>query len=188
MKMRRSLRLFLFTLSLAAILWYPAAMIVKIEFPREPPVEMKFSVRAFDPYDPLRGRYVRLIVFPDEIAVPEGKTFYRREKAFLVLERKDDGFARAVRLTDARSEIAPNEIFVKVGNVRRAYGPKGKKKNAFRFTLPFSFFYLNELDAPELEAELAALSRSKKDMILTVRFFKDGLFAVKSLEARKGEK
>ncbi|MBQ7208883.1 MAG: GDYXXLXY domain-containing protein [Lentisphaeria bacterium] len=191
MKMRKNVQIFLYTLSLAAILWYPAATILKIEFPKEPPVEMKFAVRAVDPYDPLRGRYVRLTVFPNEIAVPEGRKFNRMGKVFLVLEKKRDGFARAVRLAEDRGEIAPEEIFVKVGGVYRLYNPKNNEwKNAWHFTLPFSFFYLNELDAPELEAELLNRSRSTKDkdMVLTVQFFKDGLFAVKKLEAQKGKK
>ena len=186
MKMRRSLRLFLFTLSLAAILGYPVYTVMKIEFPAEKPVEMKFRVRLYDPYDPMRGRYVRLRVLPDQVAAPEDRKFSRRGKVFLVLERKRDGFARAVRLAEDRGEIAPEEIFVKVGRVYPSYTPKGKKKkNFWSFTLPFSFFYLNELNAPELEAELLNRSRSGKDgdMILTVQFFKGGFFAVKKLEA-----
>ena len=188
MRMRKNVQFFLYTLSLAAILWYPVSTILRIEFPREAPVEMKFTVRAVDPYDPLRGRYVRLTVFPNEVAAPEGRQFPRRGKALLVLERKPDGFARAVRLAEDRGEIAPEEIFVKVGRVYRLYKPKAKKeKNIWGFTLPFSFFYLNELDAPELEAELLNRSRSTKDkdMVLTVQFFKDGFFAVKKLEAPK---
>ncbi|MBQ9503167.1 MAG: GDYXXLXY domain-containing protein [Lentisphaeria bacterium] len=188
-KGKRMLLVF-YTLSLAAILLYPVSTVLKIEFPSEAPAEMKFRVRAFDPYDPLRGRYVRLDPLPNEVKVPEDMNFRYREKAFLVLERGRDGFARAVRLTKDRSEIGDGEIFVKVGRVFRKYDKKNKKTAVCRFDLPFRFFYLNELDAPEVERELANLSRPGRDgdFVLTVRFFKDGLFAVKSLEIQKGKK
>ena len=127
----RRMRLVFYTLSLAAILFYPVSTVLKIEFPSEAPVEMKFPVRAFDPYDPLRGRYVRLDPLPNEVKVPAGANFRYREKAFLVLERDRDGFARAVRLTKDRSEIGDGEIFVKVGRVVRK-DDKTNKKNPDR--------------------------------------------------------
>ena len=56
---------------------------------------------------------------------------------------------------------------------------KGKK--FYTFTLPFEQYFVNEFKAPLLEEELRKRSSKNKNMILTVRFFKDGVHAVSSL-------
>ena len=151
-----------YLLTLTAVLWYPVWKIVSIEFPAEAPAELKFKVTVADPYDPMRGRYVRLGVRPD----PEG-------------------FAQAVRLEKECKAVKPGEIAVKVRNLWFSSGNWGKKKqpSCYRFTLPFDRFYLNELKAPELEAQLQNRSRAKQYMVLKVNFFKNGLYAVTGLTA-----
>jgi len=49
----------------------------------------------------------------------------------------------------------------------------------YHFTWPFNRFYLNELKAPELEKELR---RRNTPMILKVKIFNDGSFAVTGME------
>ena len=52
MKLNKKFLLLCYTLTLCAIVWYPANTVRRIEFPAEKPVEMKFRVRLYDPYFP----------------------------------------------------------------------------------------------------------------------------------------
>lgn len=167
-----------YTLALTLILIYPVNRIVKIEFPSEKPIGMKFKVVLRDPYDPMRGRYVVLNVEPDRITEKQvvGEILWR-DKAFLVLEKDAKGFGRAVRLVKDRKNIKKGEIFVKVSRVYNHYNDKKE----YGFELPFNRFYLNEFKAPQLEKELQHVTK-KFDMILTVKFLKNGLWAVSNLE------
>lgn len=168
----------IYTFALGLILIYPVSRIVKIEFPSDKPVEMKFKVVLRDPYDPMRGRYVVLNVEPDRIPASKVQGDIRwRDKAYLVLERDENGFCKPVRVTKDRNSIKDGEIFVRIRNVYKNYGtPK-----EYSFTLPFDRFYLNEFKAPQLEKELQHVTK-KFDMILTVKFFRNGLWAVSNLE------
>ena len=187
MKNNKKLLLVLYMLSLIAILWHPFNTIRKIEFPAEEPVEMKFKVRLYDPYDPLRGRYVSLQVLPDKIETKDKSSKFswegREGKKFAVLQRGKDGFARVLRLEKEPVKLEPGEYAVKVSSVwfNRGYG-KEKGRNFYHFSLPFKRYYVNEFKAPQLENDLRKLSEKNKNMILTVRFFKDGLCAVSNLE------
>lgn len=178
-KHKKIISALIYTLALGLILIYPVCRIVKIEFPSDKPVEMKFKVVLRDPYDPMRGRYVVLNVEPDRIPASkvQGDIRWRDKKTFLVLERDAEGFGRAVRLVKDRKNIKDGEIFVRIKNVYKNYGtPK-----EYSFTLPFDRFYLNEFKAPQLEKELQYVTK-KFDMILTVKFFRNGLWAVSNLE------
>ena len=171
----------IYTFSLVLILIYPVNRIVRIDFPSEEPVEMKFKVVLRDPYDPMRGRYVVLNVEPNRI--PAGKVqgdIQWRDKAYMVLERDEKGFGKPVRVTKDRSSIKDGEIFVRVKNVWQTYSQRNDKKE-YNLQLPFDRFYLNEFKAPQLEKELQYVTR-KFDMILTVKFFRNGLWAVSNLE------
>lgn len=177
-KHKKIISALIYTLALGLILIYPVSRIVKIEFPSDKPVEMKFKVVLRDPYDPMRGRYVVLNVEPDRIPASKVQGDIRwRDKAYLVLERDENGFCKPVRVTKDRNSIKDGEIFVRIKNVYKNYGtPK-----EYSFTLPFDRFYLNEFKAPQLEKELQHVTK-KFDMILTVKFFRNGLWAVSNLE------
>ena len=187
MKNNKKLLLVLYTLSLIAILWYPFDTVRKIEFPAEKTVEMKFKVRLYDPYDPLRGRYVRLQVLPDKIETKDKSSKFswqdRDGRKFAILQRGTDGFARVLRLEKEPVKLEPGEYAVKISSVWFNHGHgKDKGKNFYHFSLPFKQYYVNEFKAPQLEEKLRKLSAKNKNMILTVRFFKDGLYAVSSLD------
>ena len=174
----------IYTFALGLILIYPVSRIVKIEFPSDKPVEMKFKVVLRDPYDPMRGRYVVLNVEPDRIPASKVQGDIRwRDKAYLVLERDENGFCKPVRVTKDRSSIKDGEIFVRVKNVWQTYSQRNDKKE-YNLQLPFNRFYLNEFKAPQLEKELQYVTK-KFDMVLTVKFFRNGLWAVSNLEKRE---
>ena len=64
---------------------------------------MKFRVRLYDPYDPMRGRYVRLQAFPDRVETSDKTSrlpWGSKEKVFAVLQRGKDGFAQVLRLEE----------------------------------------------------------------------------------------
>ena len=191
MKLNKKFLLLCYTLTLCAIVWYPANTVRKIEFPAEKPVEMKFRVRLYDPYDPMRGRYVRLQVFPDRIETADKTNRFpwrSKEKIFAVLQRGKDGFAQVLRLENEPLKLKSGEYAVKVSSVwfNRGFG-KEKGRNFYHFSLSFKRYYVNEFKAPLLEEELRKRSSKNKNMILTVRFFKDGVYAVSNLEYPPGK-
>ena len=169
-----------YILTLAAILWHPVTTVKEIEFPAETPTELKFKVTVFDPYDPMRGRYVRLSIQPDKFQTSEKQDRFHENRAWAVLEKSPDGFARVVRLEPDRKGVKNGELAVRVNRVY-FYRNYKDKKGWYHFRFPFDRFYLNELKAPELEAELQNRSRAKQYMILHVNFFRNGRFAVTGL-------
>jgi hypothetical protein len=185
MKLNKKFLFLCYTLTLCAIVWYPANTVRRIEFPAEKPVEMKFRVRLYDPYDPMRGRYVRLQAFPDRIETADKTNRFpwrSKEKIFAVLQRGKDGFAQVLRLEKNIKNLKQGEFAVRVSSCwyQRGYG-REKGKNFYTFSLPFKQYFVNEFKAPLLEEELRKRSSKNKNMILTVRFFKDGVHAVSSL-------
>lgn len=171
-----------YILSLAAILWLPADMVRRIEWPVEPPAEIKFKVTVADPYDPMRGRYVLLHPLPDSMVAKERVSRFRwREKAYAVIRKGPGGFAEVIRLEKSTDAIAPGERYVRVSNVWLHAPYRKGATYSYRFQLPFRRFYLNELKAPELEAELRNRSAARQYMILSVKFFKGGFYAVSGL-------
>ena len=144
---------------------------------------MKFRVVLRDPYDPMRGRYVVLNVEPNRIAADkvQGNIIWR-DKAYMVMERDENGFAKPIRITKDRRSIKDGEIFVRVKNVWQTYSQRNDNKE-YNLQLPFDRFYLNEFKAPQLEKELRYVTK-KFDMILTVKFFRNGLWAVSNLEKK----
>lgn len=188
MKRNKKILLFLYTLALFLILAYPLHTIRRIEFPAEEPVELKFKVRLYDPYDPMRGRYVRLQPVLNRLETKDKKSKFsfrssRSSKYYLVLEKGADGFARPLRLEDKMPVLKKGEAAVRVKSIwhLNGYG-KEKGKRFYNFKLPFDRFYVNEFKAPQLEEELRKKSGKGKHMVLTVRFFKDGLWAVSGLK------
>ena len=179
MKINKKLLLGFYTLTLAAILYYPASVIAKIEFPSAEPVELKFKVRLYDPYDPMRGRYVSLKAFPDSWQAKDAKLLHRTKSSIAAVFEKDaDGFAKISRL-DFWHNVKPGEPAVRLSHVRFDNGIYRKQ---YRFELPFKRYYTNEFKAPELEENLQKLSNLNQFMILRVKFYPCGLHAVSGLD------
>ena len=182
MSKRKILLSGVYTLALVLILWYPVGKILRFEFPAAAPVEIKFKATVYDPYDPMRGRYVRLTVLPYRIETADKKSRFTYSpggsKGYAVIEKTPSGFAKVLRLEKDPSKIGKGEIAVKVKGIYYNYGWK-KTPAAYRFTWPFDRFYLNELKAPELEAELR---NNRHPVVLKVRIFPSGDYAVAGLE------
>ena len=181
MKIRKTWLLIFYTFALAAILWYPVNKIIKFEYPSVAPEEIKFKTAVNDPYDPMRGRYVRLRVRPDRVNTSDKKSRFKyRDKGYAVIAKDKNGFARILRLEKTAAGIKKGELAVKVSQIW--YFSSWKKKTAYyTFQWPFDRFYLNELKAPELEAELQS---RKTPFALKVRIWPDGDCAVSGLLKR----
>ena len=179
MKQKKTLLTILYTLALVAILWYPVSKIIKFETSPDYE-EFKFNATVYDPYDPMRGRYVQLEVLPNKWKEddPQPFTFGYKAKGYAVIKKDGNGFAQLVRLEKDRTQLQKGENFVKINKIYRDFSIKNDSRN-YKFTWPFNRFYLNELKAPELEKEL---QKSNTPMILKIKIFRDGSFAIISLE------
>lgn len=178
MNHRKILPVILYTLALAAILLYPVEKILSFEFPAEPPTEIKFKVNLYDPYDPMRGRFVRLQVRPDRFVTADKiNRFPYRANAYIVFAKDKNAYAKLLRLEKEYPKLKKGEFALKVNRVW--YSSRYKDKSAYyQFVWPFDRFYLNELKAPALEEELR---KKNSEFVLTVQFFRSGSFAVKNL-------
>ena len=188
MSRRKILLSVLYTCALVLILWYPVSKIMRFECPSAAPVELKFNATVHDPYDPMRGRYVRLQPVLNRLETKDKKSEFpfrssRSSKYYLILKKGADGFARPLRLEDKMPLLKEGEAAVRVRHIwhQNGYG-KEKGRRFYRFNLPFDRFYVNEFKAPQLEEELRKKSGKGQHMILTVRFFKGGLWAVSDLK------
>ena len=182
MKINKKILLISYTLLLGAILYYPLRTIQRIEFPVQPPLEVKFQVTLYDPYDPMRGRFVRLQVLPDLYHSPVAVKTNYRTPLYAVLKRDADGMGQIIRLETDPGKIGKEEYFVRVTGWEKYHSGK-EKKNTFTYFIrwPFEQFYLNELKAPELEQELRKKDTAKK-FRLQVQVFPGGFWAVSGLE------
>jgi hypothetical protein len=85
----------------------PVSMILGRERVLEKGTEVKFRVVPVDPYDPFRGRYVRINVQPmidERIEWPQD--LKRGDEAFVLLEPDAEGFARSTAVVAERPRWA----------------------------------------------------------------------------------
>lgn len=177
------LRLVFFLLAFAAALYYPVRKVLAFERPAVPPTEIRFRVKGYDPYDPMRGHYLRLdTVVSFELSREEcgrqKKLFAGRKTAFAAVGPGKDGMTEVTALLPA----APaGKSFVKV----RTFGFNtgcGKQKSYCWVQLPFDRYYLNEKLAGDAEDLLRNATRSSKhSAVLIVNLYADGRYAVRDL-------
>ena len=171
------LRLVFFILAFAAALYYPVRKVLAFERPAVPPTELRFRVKGYDPYDPMRGHYLQLntrTVFkfaPEKWRERFGGA--ARRKAFAVLEADQDGFARVTDLLPA-DQAPSGKAFI---TVRRFW----RDNDSVALHLPFDRYYLNEKLAKPAEKLLFKATSAKKPAVLVVAAYADGNYAVRDL-------
>ena len=181
------LRLVFFVAAFAAALYYPVNRVLSFERPKEKPVEMRFPVRAYDPYDPMRGHYLQLS-FDTRLKLPKGECEWmaprdgvrRRPQALAVLETGPDGNARVTGFAPLDAPPA-GKPFVRLPYY---YAFKDKKDDGLHvsFRLPFDRYFINEKLAPDAEVLIGNITRGKKhSAVLVVNVYADGRHAVKDL-------
>ncbi len=176
------LRLVFFVLAFAAALYYPVRKVLAFERPAVPPVEMRFRVEGYDPYDPARGHYLRLnthveLKLSKEEYERQKNLLKGRDKAFAVLETGRDGLTEAKALVP---DVPEGKHFVTVRKFWFGEG-FGEKEMLLLFSLPFDRYYLNEKLAKPAEKLLFEATSAKKPAVLVVAVYADGNYAVRDL-------
>ena len=123
-----------------AIQWIvPAMMIVGQEVVLDKGQEIKIECQPIDPYDPFRGRYVRVrlnLSLPENMELPE--EFHEQQRVYAHLMLDEEGFVEVKEIT---AEEPENVLYVR-GNIPRWRGA---------FELGLDRYYMNEKLAPEAE-------------------------------------
>jgi len=177
MKESDMIRLAALILVLIAALVYPIKKILSFECPETPPREFRFRCEGFDPYDPFRGRYIRVRPIQGIAPADSNEQYQYGQTLYAVLAVDKDGFATVTRLTD---KLPAKEPFVKV-RVQIQYD-SASGRNRYVFDFPFDRYYLNENIAPDAEKIVQeATLKSGKDCVIVVLIYSDGSYAVKDL-------
>ena len=177
------LRLFTYIVFFAAALYFPVRTVLNFERPAVPPVEMRFKLRAYDPYDPMRGHYLQLNVdCPAEIRMEQNEYFdHYNLKYAAELKPGPDGFAVATGLFPV-GKTPKGALFVKGVKIPGAWVKGASDRIVKRVEMPFDRFYLNEPLAKPAEKLLGEVTRDpKRSAVLVVDIHRDGSWAVKEL-------
>ncbi len=181
---------------LVVILAYPIWTIWKFESRRIPSQEFLFQCAVYDPYDPMRGRYVQLSFDQEQITLSQAlPTDYRsHDFCYAVLETdRTDGYAKIVRLVISQDEVLSGEWALKLSTDEiwtRAPDTLDKddsNQHPYSLRLPFKRYFVNERIAPKADKLLNALvvSSSGKEpearVALKVRVLATGDYAVEDL-------
>ena len=194
MKRSDTIRLVCYIAAVAFILFYPVRTIRQFMFPESKGTEYRIPVTAYDPYDPMRGRYVRLNLSGAEtVRLPKKNASICAHGAhdtpcFALLEKTPDGTIKIVDLTKNRSDLpaGADVLPVKYRWFSQDYEAGGANRRKVRplktgkhhIQLPFERFYLNERKAPEAE-RLLQQRDSKAELIVIV--YPGGIYRVKDL-------
>ncbi len=184
------IRLICFILALCAALAYPVRKIISFEYPAVPPKIYLFDTEIRDPYDPMRGRYVQLLIKQSRVWLSNKNTSLMAGRSgtpcFAILEKNPDGMARIVDLVTDVKQIPAGKDFIRVKYLYfqqeyEANSFKPKKTGDHVIQFPFDRFYLNERLAPEAERELQASTRKGQAYLRVKVYHNNGNFAVDDL-------
>ncbi|OQA85857.1 MAG: hypothetical protein BWY31_01624 [Lentisphaerae bacterium ADurb.Bin242] len=183
------IRLIFYVLAVCAALAYPVKKILSFERPAIPPKLYLFETEIYDPYDPMRGRYVRLNFKQNRVRLPQKNMrlmeWRSGNSCFAVLEKNPDGTTRIADLVTDVKQVPDGKDFLRVRYSHFQWDfdkttHKQEKTGVHLIQLPFDRFYLNESLAPEAEREVQANTRKGKAH-LRVKIYGNGNFAVDDL-------
>jgi hypothetical protein len=166
--MKRIARILAFSLTAAAMICLVAYQIVSSENRLRTGKKIKIAVSAYDPSDPLRGRYLALSprgFAASDLSSPSEADHEGSAPVFALLKEDEKGFSRIDRTTGKRPDI--------FGYLELSYDEKGRIKP------PFERFYLNQDEAPE--AEKLMRSASAMDAYV-IAYLKDGHLTLRELD------
>lgn len=175
------LRLIFFLAAFAGALYYPVSTILAFECPSTPPEEFRFRVQGYDPYDPMRGHYLELML-PSTLPAEEKPQRFSGGRAVALLNRDEAGFSVVSKLLPESAPIPAGRPYIKVDRVYYYSSIRNGKAGLYRFRLPFHRYYINERLAEDAEALLKNITRSKKhSAVLVVDVYPGGIFTVTDL-------
>ena len=157
--MKKASKVFLMFAAVVFILQWlvPATMIIGQEMVLDKGDEIKIRCRPIDPYDPFRGRYVRVRLdfqLPESMQLPE--EFYKQQRVFALLDKDEDGFVTVNQIV----KDAPEQGLYVRGN-------KFRRRNTFELGL--DRYYMNERLAPEAERLVRSGIREDSDVWATLK-------------------
>ena len=133
-----------FILMVLLQLYVPAKMVFDRETIIETGVAYKFKTAPLDPYDPFRGKYIRLRFKRESIQVDTTLDWHMGEQVYALLTTDEKGFAKVESL----SKTVPTNTsdFLKVAVKYPIY-----KSDHITITYPFDRFYMEESKAYDAE-------------------------------------
>lgn len=137
-------------------LGFVASMIFKKEKNIAKGKVYKFELAAFDPYDPIRGRYLDLTPKQREITSSEILNQTTRNYKHGLLKTDSLGFAIVYDLVDS----TPSEVdYINLISYKRSRTLKG-----WQIQFPFQRYYMNEFAAIKAEKEIMEALRNPKSI------------------------
>ena len=160
----------------AALVW-PVQRILQFECSKDYTLH-RFKVTLYDPYDPMRGRFLRLQALPRTYRTKQEFSGWNKP-AWIKLGRDKEGFATIERFS--REPIAEAGC-LKV-KFHREWSPKKEKNKDYSYTVlyPFDRYFINEELAADAEAALVNTTKSKRQAEIRVRIYRDGSFMIEEL-------
>ena len=132
----------------------------------------QFRCEMVDPYDPFRGRYVRITVNAGD-ATTDAEDFTSRQGGYVTLKQDEDGYAQFDRFT-----LSPPETGA---YLQVEYAWRMNEQGEVQVTFPLDRYYMNEHAAPEAERVYRDAMRSEgREARLDVRVL-DGLAVIEGL-------
>ena len=129
--------------------WYVSAdMLIEQQTTSSLGVKMKFHTAPVDPYDPFRGRYIRLNFSHDTISVDTSQKYSSGQEVYVVFGTDSNNYAVPAQLYDKQPE---GKVYLRcnIGYINRRRGNEGKQKISLDY--PFDRYYMNEKSAPNAE-------------------------------------
>lgn len=128
----------------AVQLYVPAQMIIEKETTLKKGIAYKFKTAPVDPYDPFRGKYVRLEFRNNRIDVASSNFYKKGEDIYATIKNDPEGFAQIASISRIKPKEEMAYMKVKAGHTFR---------NSLKLPLEFPFdrFYMEESKAYEAE-------------------------------------
>ena len=132
---------------------------------------VKLRCTAPDPYDPLRGRYLRVSLQPEEVASSAGEKFADGSSIYVQLVEGSDGIST---VGQAAAMSTSDGVWAKVV-ARYNYG------DFVRIDWPIDRFYVNEAIAPAADDWMSDNLRNREAPILAELRILDGQMVIEDL-------
>jgi len=156
-----------------AVQWAaPLASIRAHEEVLERGVVVRIAVAAPDPFDPLRGRYLRVRPLESEVCLDAEPSHLKSEQqAWIQLEKRADGLHHLGKVTEHRP-MSGDYLMVTLRHSWNRTGTVTDKNPKFAVIWPFDRFFVNEKLAPQADAWLRENTRGKNTVVLELRLLK----------------
>lgn len=162
----------------AALVW-PVQRICQFERSKDYTLH-RFKVTLYDPYDLMRGHYLRLGV----VSIWRSDREFKDGPVWVTLGRDGEGFAQVKELS---KNPRPGAFRAKCYSSLNRHWSKNKwvndSREKWRHTIlyPFDRYFINEKIAAEAEALVANAVRAKRPAEIRVRIYRNGSTMIEEL-------